>query len=192
MTRRMVVGWKSSWTGAVSIALVMGFAACASIETTIAPLPPNQGSYSASIVGGDLGANLTGNAMFGYQTNSSGITEFVIFLWSGNVPGTNFDIVTLFRENLDLPLPGTYVIENADGGGQQEGFLAAYVFSGATAFGAFLSVSGTLTIAVSSTDSIEGTFDFAGSLDPASIGVNTDSVTVSGSFTAVPGQIPRI
>ncbi len=171
----------------------IGLAACSSIEVTTPPPPEDQGSYNAVVSGGDLNVSLTGNAIFGVQTNLDGINEFVLFLSTGQVPSSTFDVITMFREETTLPEPDTYTIYDTEQGAPlPEDFLAAYVFSDQTSFGAFLTGSGTLTIQASSDEEITGTFEFVGVLDENSaLGVFTDSVSVSGSFEAVPGIIPN-
>jgi hypothetical protein len=172
------------------VPLVVVLTACSSVEQTITP-PEGVGSCSASVIGEGISSEISGNAIFGQQTNSEGMTELVIFLWEGNYYETSFDIITMFRTNLRIPDPGTYEIQDVrEGADSHDNFLAGWVFSTPTAFAAFLSVSGTLTITSSSEERISGNFEFSGVLRDTSYGVSTESVTVSGSFTAWPGEIP--
>ena len=170
----------------------LGIAGCSSIETVGGPAPGNSGSYSASVSGDDINANISGNAIFGLQENNLGGTEWVVFMWTGVINSNAFDVITIFRENIDLPAPGTYQIGDVEQGAPSvDDFLGGYVFAGSTAFGAFLSTSGTITITASSSEEVTGTFEFTGTLDESSFGVTAPTATLSGSFTAVPGIIPN-
>lgn len=179
-------------TALLVIGLGMGVASCSSIETVGGPPPEDMGSYTASVVGDDINANISGNAIFGLQENNLGGSEWVVFMWTGVINSNAFDVITIFRENLEIPAPGTYEIHDVEQGAAGiDDFLAGYVFAGSTAFAAFLSTSGTITITSSSDEEVRGTFEFTGALDDASFGVTAETATLSGSFTAVPGIIPN-
>ncbi len=175
---------------AASISLTVMFVACSSSEGTFIP-PLGQGSCAASVVGEGISENVAGSAVFGYQTGAEGLTQWVFFLWDGNYYGDSFDIITLFRTNLTIPAPGTYEIQDASEDPETENdFLAGWVFSSPSAFATFLSVTGTITITSSSDEQVSGTFEFSGAQREGAFGVTADSVMVSGSFTAVPGDVP--
>lgn len=176
--------------GLLLVASLGGVVACKSTFEFTGPDPVEIGSFTATVVGEDLNVNLSGNAVFGIQETGP-VNEWVVFLWNGQVPGTSFNVVRMFRENLDQPGPDGYSIYSVeDGSPTIDDFLAAYAFSGTAASGAFLSISGNLTITTSTPEEVTGTFEFIGILDPGSFGLTTDSVTVSGSFTAEAGLIP--
>ncbi|MBE0591316.1 MAG: hypothetical protein IH616_02810 [Gemmatimonadales bacterium] len=191
-THHAVVG---KWGACLATATLMaGLVGCGDTGPDPAPGPSNDGAFSATVVGEGLGAIVSGKAMFGTATNSSNVTEWTLFLYSGDVlrPNFRFNVVTLLRRALSRPEAGTYSLGDfATGAPTPEDFVAAYVFSFATSYGVFLTGAGTLTVDTSTADEIVGTFALTGVRDPSlSIFVDADTVEVSGSFRAVPGSIP--
>jgi len=167
---------------------LLGLQAACSESNENGTTPPDMGYHEASVSGDNIGMTISGNAIFGVQQNSD---EWVVFLWRGDIYGQSFNVTMLFRENAARPEPGTYTIfDTEEGAPTADDFLAAYLFAQTSSFGAFNSVSGTFTITASSSEEVTGTFQFDAVLDPSSLNVTAQTAAVSGSFRAVPGNIP--
>jgi hypothetical protein len=149
--------------------------------------PSNQGSFTASITG-DLTSSLTGRAVFGVGTQGSN-QGFVIALERQGSSQIDRDVIVVGRLNTQRPGEGTYPIVSCAGGAcGNDDFDAGYVFyrtSGES--GLFLSESGTLTITESSAEQIVGTMTF-----DAPSALSMDQITITASFTAVPGTLPSV
>jgi len=165
------------------LAVTLAAAALACGDSTT---PVNQGSFTASITG-DLTASLTGRAVFGVATQGTN-QGFVIALERQGSSQLDRDVIVTGRLNTQRPGEGTYPIVSCSGGCDADEFDAGYVFyrtSGDS--GLFISESGTLTITASSTDTIAGTMSFS-----ATSLTGLDQITVTASFTAVPGSLPTV
>ena len=185
----------NGWGVRVGVLLaIVGQIACGETETTTEPIPEDKGDLTLLVSGDDISHTLNGKAMFGTSRGSSGHDEWVLFLWRGDrlYYSNQFDILELFRANLDRPEPGTYTMAAfSDGAPADEEFVGTYVFSFAISYGVFHVESGTLTIETSSDQEISGSFEMTAVLDAGnSSEVSADTATVSGTFRAVPGVIP--
>ena len=176
---------------AATVVTAMGLLACG--ETTSDPVPEDRGFYNAQVSGEGIGATISGNAVFGTVENTSGVIEWTLFLWRGDhfTIFNQFNVITLFRENLDRPEPGTYALNDvASDSLTADDFVAAYALSFAAAYGVFFTGSGTLTVETSTAEEISGSFQLTGVLDESlSIDIVAPTATVTGTFRAVPGTI---
>lgn len=151
----------------------------------------DQGSFTAT-VSGDLGLSVSGEAVFGIQTQGAS-SAFVIALMHGTYGGDNSDFVFIGRDNTTAPGVGTFVIQPASCiSCTADDFTGAYLHQvGIADYGIFFSDTGAFTITAASADTLQGTFEFSGSLF---IGIGSiadaDSVRLQGSFTAVAGEVP--
>ncbi len=181
-------GVRRRWSSGLTLLAFLGLQGACSGPDENGISPSDQGYHEVQVSGDNIGINLSGNAIFGVQPNSE---EWVVFMWRGDIYGLSFNVTTVFRENSARPEPGTYTIyDTEDGTPTANDFLAAYVFAQTASIGAFNSVSGTLTITASSDAEVTGTFQFDAVLDPSSVNVTAPTAAVSGSFRAVPGEIP--
>jgi hypothetical protein len=171
------------------LAVTLAAAALACGDSTA---PVNQGSFTASITG-DLTASLTGRAVFGVATQGTN-QGFVIALERQGSSQVDRDVIVMGRLNTQRPGEGTYPIVSCVGGTcGADDFDAGYVFyrtSGDFAF--FSSDAGTLTITESSAEKIVGTITFDGVWVLSSESVTARDITITASFTAVPGALPSV
>lgn len=154
--------------------------------------PVDMGDFTGSVAG-DLELTLDGRAAFGIQASSG---EWVLFLSVGDVNGTEFDVVSFFRENAARPPTGTFTIHTAfEDAPTVDDFRAIYILARSTGtFGEFRSDSlttGTLTILTSSDTEITGEYSFI-ALDffVQPVAGAPDSLLLEGEFRAVRGTIP--
>lgn len=149
-----------------------------------------QGTFQAT-VSGDLSLILSGEAVFGIQTQS-GSSAFVIALMRGVLGGNNSDIIFIGRDNATAPAARDYPIHPTTCGTcTADDFTGAYLHQLTLAdYGVFFSDTGAFTISTASADTLRGTFDFSTSAFLVFGSVTADSVRLQGSFTAVAGQVP--
>ncbi len=176
--------------GAATVAMTLGPLACG--ETTSEPGPEDRGTFNAQVSGEGIGATISGNAVFGTAVNS-GVTEWTLFLWRGDAFTifNQFNIISMFRENLERPEAGSYALNDvASGTVTADDFVAAYALSFGAAYGVFFTGSGTLTVETSTAEEITGSFQLSGALDESrSLDIAAPTATVTGTFRAVPGPI---
>lgn len=157
---------------------------------------PGEGSYTI-MFGGDTTFTVSGEAVFGTSIEE-GVERWTIYLGRGALLSSDFDAVAIGRHGSGTPIGiGTHSISDAmDAATDAEDIDAAYTLGrSAGSFRIFPSVSGTLSISAASSDRVTGEFDFRvshfftwGSDDGPFAGVQ--DLTLSGSFSAVPGTIP--
>lgn len=187
---------KTAWWGLRIAALlaIAGQVACAEPEVTTEPVADDKGDLTLLITGDDISHTINGKAVFGTASGSNGHTEWVLFLWRGDMLyyTYQFDVLDLFRDDLYVPEPGTYdMAAHSEGEPSDEDFAGRYVFSFAISYGVFHVESGTLTIDASSDQEISGSFEMMALRDEAnSSEVRADTAFVTGTFRAVPGVIP--
>lgn len=173
----------------VALSLLGAALACGDSTT-----PSNQGSFTASITG-DLTANLTGRAVFGVATQGTS-QGFLIALERQGSSQVDRDVIVTGRLNTQRPAPGTYPIVSCAGGAcGDDAFDAGYVLyrpSGDFAFFSSSADAGTLTITESTAERIVGTMTFDAEWLLSSENITARNITVSASFTAVPGQLPEV
>jgi len=150
--------------------------------------PVVEGSFSASVVG-DLQRTLSGTAVFGVET-IGGNQGFVIAMERGNSAALDVDLILLGRFNTTRPVVGDYnVISGACQDCSANDFDGGYVYQrpgGASGF--FISESGSVTVTKSVADTVAGTCTFI-----ARSATNPEfMITITASFTAVPGTIPDV
>ena len=135
--------------------------------------------------------------MFGVSTEG-GVDRWMIFLSEGVFLGLDYDMIGFLREASSTPIEvGTHTIVDAAGDSLDDDDIGGVYWFGSpsspiTSVGVFTSDEGTLTITSASSEWVEGTFSFSGTLD---LGRGPDivdvvNVTVAGSFTAEAGTIP--
>ena len=186
---------RASWLGVrmMVVLAIAGQIACSETEVTTEPVPDDKGDLTLLITGDDISHTITGKAV-GTAIGSGGHTEWVLFLWRGDLLyyTYQFDVLDLFRSNLDRPEPGTYTMAaHSEGEPADEVFAGRYVFSFVISYGVFHIETGTLTIDTSSEEEIAGSFEMMALLDEGiSSEVRADTAFVSGTFRAVPGVIP--
>lgn len=151
-----------------------------------------RGTFQAT-VSGDLSLILSGEAVFGTQTQQ-GSSAFAIALLSGVLGQDGSDIIFIGRDNPAAPGLGTYPIHSASCGTcTADDFAGAYVHQVTVLdLGTFVSDTGSFTISAASADTLRGTFDFTTSAFLVFGSVTADSVRLLGTFTAVAGQIPSV
>ncbi len=151
-----------------------------------------QGSFQAT-VSGDLSLSLSGLAVFGTQVEG-GDTGFVIALMDGLLGQDNSDIVFIGRDNPTAPGTGTFPIEpGLCPTCTEDDFSGAYVHQETQVdVGTYLSESGSFTISAASADTLRGEFDFTATAFLLFGNVTAESVQLTGSFTAVAGQVPTV
>jgi hypothetical protein len=148
---------------------------------------PNTGTFTATVTG-DLSMTLTGEAVFGTQTDSTG-TSFGVALIRGDPNSFNSDIIVIGRANEARPASGTYdIVATPCGTCTEDDFDAALAIVRPSDFGAYLSESGTLTITSSTADRLEGSATVTMSAFFQFQGAQT--VTIELTFSAVPGALP--
>lgn len=148
---------------------------------------PDAGTFTATVTG-DLSLTLTGEAVFGTQSDSSG-SLFGIGLVRGDANSFDTDIIVIGRGNTTRPGIGTYDIVSAlCGNCTDDDFDAALAIVRPDDVGAYLSESGTLTITSSSAERIEGTATVT--MTSFIQFQNAQTVTIELMFTAVPGALP--
>lgn len=174
-----------------ALALSAWLSACGDPDDGTGPTPEDHGSFTATIREEGANTQIGGNAVFTTSTDNSGGIHFAIFLWRGNIAGTSYDIVTLYRDNLDAPAAGTYTIFDAAAAAPTEDdFRAEYSYAGSAIFATYLSVSGVFTVEAATAEEIRGSFTFGADLDESvSVGAPNASLEVTGSFRAVPGSL---
>ncbi len=170
--------------GAFGVAAVGLLLACSDGGTE----PVVEGSFSAT-VGGDLQRTLSGTAVFGVET-IGGNQGFVIAMQRGNSAALDVDLILLGRFNTARPGTGDYdVISGACLDCSANDFDGGYVYQrpdGASGF--FVSESGSVTVTKSVADTVAGTCSFI-----AHSATNPEiTITITASFTAVPGTIPDV
>jgi len=189
--KRGLVGASLGRRGIVLTALVAS-AACASSEFSTTG-PQDQGNYTASVVAGADTTRLSGNAIISTTQNSSGLTYLVFYLWTGTPGGMAYDVFWLQRENLTIPTPGVYTIDDVGANlAAADDFVALYAFADSAAAAAtFHSVVGTITVDASAFEEVSGSFEFVAAFDENSYhsGTVADTVRVVGTFRAAPGTI---
>jgi hypothetical protein len=153
---------------------------------------PGTGSFTATVTG-DLPMSLSGVAVFG-TTSSGGAEGLVIQLLRGDPQSSDFDVVAIARYGTARPGLGTHAIVSAYCTDcSAEDFDAVFAMHRTDgSFARFRSEGGTLTIEESNPERLVGTFSFAGVAFSTSAGIEADTVTVSGSFTAVAGNVSPI
>jgi hypothetical protein len=137
---------------------------------------------------------LSGEAIFGVSSEG-GVDRWMIFLSDGEFLVQDYDMIGFSREASDTPVGvGAHTLVDATDDGLEADDIGGVYWLGrhTGTLGIFLSDVGTLTITASSSDMVEGTFSFSGTLD---LGYGPDienvlEVAVNGSFTAEPGIIP--
>ncbi len=153
---------------------------------------PERGSFQATVTG-DLSLSLSGDAVFGPQTQG-GQTAFAIGLLDGDPSAPPYNAVVISRDNVAAPAAGTYGIEAgfcADC--TPDDFVGGFVhLITQLDVATFLSDTGSFTLTTVTADRVEGTFRFTATAFLVVGEVNADSVRIEGSFTAVPGEIPGI
>jgi hypothetical protein len=173
--------------------MAVGLLACGETTSEPDPEPEDRGFYNAQVSGDGIGATISGSAVFGTAVNTSGVTEWTLFLWKGDAFTifNQFNVITMFRENLDRPPPGSYVLNDvASDSLTADDFVAAYAVSFGAAYGVFFTGSGTLTVETSTAVEITGSFQLTGALDESrSIDIVAPTAQVTGTFRAVPGTI---
>jgi len=178
-------GWMTRWVvGGLGVAAVGLLLACGDGGTE----PAIGGSFSATVAG-DLQRTLSGTAVFGVETIGEN-QGFVIAMQRGNSAALDVDLILLGRFNTTRPVVGDYnVISGACQDCSANDFDGGYVYQrpgGASGF--FVSESGSVTVTKSVADTVVGTCDFI-----ARSATNPDiAITITGSFTAVPGTIPDV
>jgi len=182
------------WAGVFAVLASPAVHTACSESSFSSTLPEDQGDYTASIVvDGENNIQLSGNAVFGTTTNTSGISLNVLYLWTGNPDGNVYDVIWLQRRNLELLEPGDYVIGDVDGSDPPaDDFVGLYAFADADGTAAtFHSVTGTLTISTAGSLELTGTVELIGAFveEAYHSGVVGDTVQVSGTFRAVAGTI---
>jgi hypothetical protein len=156
----------------------------------VGPIP---GTFTATVTG-DLSLSLSGVAVFG-TTSSGGIDGLLIQMIRGDPQASDFDVVGIARFGTERPAVGTHRIVSAFCNdcttADFDAVFAMHRTDGS--FAQFRSESGgTMTIEESSADRLVGSFTFYGIAFSTSDGIEADSVTVSGSFTAVAGDVSAI
>ncbi len=193
----MKYGKAGLWGVRVVVLLaIVGQIACGETDVPTDPVPEDRGDLTLLISGGDISHTLTGNAVFGTAPKGNGETDWVLFLWRGArlFYTYQFDVVDLFRASLERPDPGTYTLAaHSEGPPADDAFAGRYVYSFVISYGVFHIESGTLTIDSSSDQEIAGSFELNAVLDESrSTDVPTQTATLSGTFRAVPGDIPTV
>jgi len=152
-------------------------------------------SFFTVTITGDTTFSFEGEALYGISS-TSGHDQWVFFLNRGLFGGLDFDAIMIGRNESVTPIGvGLHQIEDAtsdptDG----EDIETAYIISRPDgSIGSFLSVSGTLTISNATGEQIQGDFSFSAefALAVGSFG-EVRNLTIAGSFTAIPGNIPSI
>jgi len=185
LRRRGTKGWTvPGVVGGFGVAVVGLLLACGDGGTE----PVIGGSFSASVVG-DLQRTLSGTAVFGVET-IGGNQGFVIAMQRGNSAALDVDLILLGRFNTTRPVVGDYnVISGACQDCSANDFDGGYVYQrpdGASGF--FVSESGSVTVTKSVADTVAGTCTFI-----ARSATNPEfMITITASFTAVPGTIPDV
>ena len=154
--------------------------------------PSNQGSFSATVTG-DLSLAFTGRAVFGVATQGTQ-QGFLIALERQGSTQVDRDVVVLARFNTQRPAAGTYaIVSSSCNTCTDDDFDAGYVlYRPSGDFGFFASETGTLTITESTAERIVGTLSFDAVWVLSSDNITARDITVSASFTAVPGQLPEV
>lgn len=154
--------------------------------------PSNQGSSSVT-VSGDLALNFAGRAVFGIATQGEQ-QGFAIALERQGTSQIDRDVILLARLNTQRPAAGTYsIVASSCNTCTDDDFDAGFVLyrpSGDFAF--FASESGTLTITVSTAERIVGTLSFDATWVLSSDNITARDITITASFTAVPGVLPDV
>jgi hypothetical protein len=156
---------------------------------------PVDNAFTVTITG-DTNLSFEGEALFGVSS-TSGQQHWMLFFNRGLFGGLDFDAVAIGRNLSDTPIGvGVHTIEDAtrdepDGEDIEGIYTLARSSDGSIA--SYGSVAGTLTISSATADRIQGDFNFSAEfvLAVGSFG-NVRDVTISGSFTAIPGTIPAI
>jgi hypothetical protein len=119
----------------------------------------------------------------------------MIFMLNGVFLGSDFDMIGFGREGSGTPIPvGTHTVLDATSNTLNDEDVTAAYMAGRSdnSLGVFGSVSGTLTITSSSSDRVEGSFNFSATMllggGDAMLGV--EDLNISGTFVAGPGTIP--
>lgn len=156
---------------------------------------PDDSFFTVTITG-DTTLSFEGEALFGVST-TDGRDHWVLFFNRGLFGGLDFDAVAVGRNESTTPIGvGVYTIEDATrdapDGEDIEGIYSLRRSSDGS-FGYYGSESGTLTISSATADQIQGEFNFSAEfvMAVASFG-SVRNITVSGSFTAVPGMVPSL
>ena len=157
---------------------------------------PEDSSFTVTVTG-DTTFSFEGEALFGVST-TNGRDHWVLFFTRGLFGGLDFDAVAIGRNESATPIGvGVHTIEDVsrdepDG----EDIEGVYVLARSSddSFASYRSVAGTLTIASASADEIRGDFNFSADfvLGAGASFANVRNLTISGSFTARPGNIPSI
>ena len=157
---------------------------------------PVDNSFVVTITG-DTTFSFEGEALFGVSTTNSR-DHWMIFLNRGLFGGMEFDAVAIGRNDSATPIGvGVHHIEDATrdvaDGEDIEGIYSLSRSSDGSV-GYYGSVSGTLTISSATGERIQGEFNFSAEFvlayGPSFGGI--ENLTIAGSFTAIPGNIPSI
>ena len=156
---------------------------------------PEEGTFSVTI-SGDTSFSLEGEALFGVST-TQGRDHWVIFLSRGLFGGLDFDAVAIGRNHSATPIGvSVHQIEDATSDSAAgEDIEAVYTLrrSDDGSMGSYASVSGTLTISSATGEQVQGDFSFTADF-VYSVGAfgGIRELTLTGSFTAIPGNIPSV
>ncbi|MBE0594770.1 MAG: hypothetical protein IH616_20485 [Gemmatimonadales bacterium] len=170
-----------------AIALALLLPACSDSGS-----PSGQGSFSATVTG-DLTLSFTGRAVFAIATQGAN-QGFAIALERQGATQVDRDVVVLARFNTQRPGVGNYsIVSNSCNTCTDDDFDAGYVlYRPSGDFGFFASESGTLTITESTAERVVGTLTFDASWVLSSDNITARDITITASFTAVPGTLPDV
>jgi hypothetical protein len=155
-----------------------------------------EGSYFTVTITGDTTLSFEGEALFGVS-RTGGSDHWMLLFTRGLFGGLDFDAVAIGRNLSATPIGvGVHTIEDASSNeavGEDIEGIYTLARSADGSIASYGSVAGTLNITSATADEIQGDFNFSAEfvLAVASFS-NVRNITIVGSFTATPGDLPSI